>query len=220
MIDIHCHILPRADHGSSSLEDSLKQLKTAKKFGVSAMVCTPHFYPFNDSIDRFISRRDKAYDELSDVNDTGVKLYRGAEVRLTTGLSRHRKIRKLAIENTNYILIEMPSSIWSNMLLNEIVNLQSLGLNVIIAHLERYNPRQVQKLMALDVLAQVNAYSLFAPVLGWRIRKYIRESMVTFIASDTHIYNYLITYRALKKSHFILGSSFNKFMDNAEKLLI
>ena len=110
MIDIHCHILPRADHGSSSLEDSLKQLKTAKKFGVSSIVCTPHFYPFNDSIDRFISRRDKAYDELSDVNDTGVKLYRGAEVRLTTGLSRHRKIRKLAIENTNYILIEMPSS--------------------------------------------------------------------------------------------------------------
>ncbi len=219
MIDIHCHILPKADHGSSSLEDSLKQLKMAKKYGVSSIICTPHFYPFNDNIDNFLIRRDSAFNELSSVNDTGIKLYKGAEVRLATGLSQHKKIRKLAVEGTNYILIEMPSSIWNNMLLNEIAKLQSLGLVVIIAHLERYSPKQVQKLMALDVLAQVNAYSLFAPIHNWRIHKYIRASMVNFIASDTHIYNYIITFRTLKKSRFILGSIFNKFMDNAAKLL-
>ena len=220
MIDIHCHMLPKADHGSSSLEDSLKQLKMAKKYGIASIICTPHFYPFNDSIDKFLTRRETAFNELSEANDTGIKLYKGAEVRLATGLSQNKKIRKLVIEDTSYILIEMPSSVWNNMLLNEIAKIQSLGLTVIIAHLERYSPKQVQKLMALDVLAQVNAYSLFTPVLAWRTRKYIRNSMVNFIASDTHIYNYMLTYRALKKSHFILGSTFNKFMNNAARLLV
>ncbi|HOD93030.1 MAG TPA: hypothetical protein PLT91_05345 [Clostridia bacterium] len=220
MIDIHCHILPKADHGSYSLEDSLKQLKTAHKYGIKSIICTPHFYPFNDSIDKFLTRRDKAYDELSAVNDTEIKLYKGAEVRLVTGLSKQKKIKKLAFENSNYILIEMPSSIWNNMLLNEIANLQSIGLTVIIAHIERYSFRQVQKLMALDVLGQINAYSLYSPVQAWRIRKYIRKSMVDFIASDTHIYNYFLTFRFLKKSRFILGSSYTKFMDNAAKLIV
>ncbi len=220
MIDIHSHILPKVDHGSSSLEESLRQLKTADRFGVSSIICTPHFYPFKESIDRFVSRRDKAFSELSAANNTDIKLYKGAEVRLTTGLGNNKKIRKLTIENTNYILIEMPSSSWDNMLLNEIINLQSMGLTVIIAHIERYSPIQVQKLEGLDVLAQINAYSLYSPLQALRIHRYNKKNMINFVASDTHIYNYLITYRALKRSRFFLGSLYDKFMDNASKLII
>lgn len=195
-------------------------MKTAYKYGVSSVVCTPHFYPFKESIDRFLSRRDKAFLELSAANNTGIKLYKGAEVRLATGLSKNGKIHKLTIGDTNYILIEMPFSSWDNMLLNEIVNLQSMGLTVIIAHIERYSPIQVQKLVGLDVLAQINAYSLFSPLQALRIRKYIKKGLINFVASDTHIYNYLFSYRALKRSRFFLGSLYDKLMDNASKLFI
>ena len=219
MIDIHSHILPKVDHGSSSLEESLRQLKTADKFGVSCIVCPAHFYPFKESIDRFLSRRDKAFLELSAANNTDIKLYKGAEVRLTTGLGNNKKIRKLTIEDTNYILIEMPFSSWDNMLLNEIVNLQSMGLIVIIAHIERYSPIQVQKLEGLDVLAQINAYSLYSPLQALRIRRYVKKGLINFIASDTHIYNYLYSYRTLKRSRFFLGSTYDKFMANASKII-
>lgn len=220
MIDIHSHILPKADHGSHNLEESLKQLITASKYGVKGIVATPHFYPFNDSIEKFLKRRDKAFDELSAANSTGIKIYKGAEVRLTTGLSSLKHIKKLAFENTNYLLLEMPSSTtWNNILLNEIIKLQSLGLTIIIAHIERYSSNQINKLMEFDVLTQINAYSLFSPIKWFRIRKYIKSNVVTFIASDSHIYNYFFAYKYLKKSHNMIGSKFNTYMNNAKNIL-
>lgn len=219
MTDIHSHILPKADHGSSKIEDSLKQLKIAAKHGVKTIVATPHFYAFNDSIDSFLLRRNNAYDSLCLANDTDITIVKGAEVRLVSGLSKFARIKELAIENTNYLLIEMPSSIWTNMLLNEIVNLQSLGLNVIIAHIERYSFKQMQKLFYLDILTQINAYSLFDPFQKRKIRKYIRKRLIHFIASDSHIYNCGLAYNCLKKSQVVLGSNYNYYMDNAKSIL-
>lgn len=219
MIDIHSHVLPKADHGSYSIEDSLKQLKTAAKCGVKTIVATPHFYAFNDNIDNFLVRRDKSFYSLSLANDTGITILKGAEVRLVSGLSTFSGIRKLAIENTDYILIEMPSGVWTNMLINEIVLLQALGLNLIIAHIERYSIKQMQNLLKFDVLTQINAYSLFNPIQNIKIRKYMHKGIIDFIASDSHIYNYFLAYSSLKRSQNIIGSSFNSYMENAKTML-
>jgi tyrosine-protein phosphatase YwqE len=114
----------------------------------------------------------------------------------------------------------MPSSTtWNNILLNEIIKLQSLGLTIIIAHIERYSSNQINKLMEFDVLTQINAYSLFSPIKWFRIRKYIKSNVVTFIASDSHIYNHFFAYKYLKKSHNMIGSKFNTYMNNAKNIL-
>ena len=62
--DFHAHILPNADHGSSSVQNSVFQLSMAGKCGVSRIVATPHFYPHKESVCDFVKRRNESYKEL------------------------------------------------------------------------------------------------------------------------------------------------------------
>ena len=64
MIDFHAHILPKADHGSDSIETSLFQINSAKAAGIDTIVATPHFYINNDDIDSFSARRETAFQSL------------------------------------------------------------------------------------------------------------------------------------------------------------
>ena len=43
MLDIHSHILPKMDDGSSSVEESLKLLRTSAEQGITEIAATPHF---------------------------------------------------------------------------------------------------------------------------------------------------------------------------------
>lgn len=42
MCDIHTHIIPLVDDGSSSIEESIELIKMEIKNGVTKIVCTPH----------------------------------------------------------------------------------------------------------------------------------------------------------------------------------
>ena len=42
MVDIHSHILPYIDDGSSSLEESLLMARMAYESGVVSIIATPH----------------------------------------------------------------------------------------------------------------------------------------------------------------------------------
>ena len=56
--DFHAHILPGADHGSRSPEDTEAQLTTLGECGVAHVAATPHFYPdVWDSADSFLTFR-------------------------------------------------------------------------------------------------------------------------------------------------------------------
>ena len=43
-IDFHCHILPKMDDGSDSINTSLAMLRAEHTQGVNRVVLTPHFY--------------------------------------------------------------------------------------------------------------------------------------------------------------------------------
>ena len=45
MIDLHCHILPGIDDGSTSVELSLAMARIAADDGIETLACTPHIYP-------------------------------------------------------------------------------------------------------------------------------------------------------------------------------
>ena len=53
-IDFHAHVLPHADHGSTSVESSIKQIEEAKKAEVDFIVATPHFYPNKHNLYSFL----------------------------------------------------------------------------------------------------------------------------------------------------------------------
>ena len=43
VVDFHTHILPGADHGSDSVETTLRQLEFARDAGVKRLIATSHF---------------------------------------------------------------------------------------------------------------------------------------------------------------------------------
>ena len=56
MLDIHSHILPKMDDGSSSVEESLNLLRTSAEQGITEIAATPHFYASQYSPQKFLER--------------------------------------------------------------------------------------------------------------------------------------------------------------------
>lgn len=193
MVDFHSHILPGVDHGAASLDISVQMLKQAKKAGVAKIVATPHFYPRKDNIESFLERRNKALKELEDYialkGSSDIKIIPAAEVALDKNLLS-LDLRKLAIGNTNYILIEMPQSgKWYSWMFDILYGIESeFSLSVILAHVDRYTIENIKNLLELDFITQMNAESLVSGTFltRRRMRSFCKKGLVHLIGSDAH----------------------------------
>ena len=112
-LDYHAHILPGCDHGSSSVDMSLKQINMAKEAGVQTICVTPHFYPHKESVSSFIERRRQTADILwAQIPTNAPRVLLGAEVLICDGMERLKAIHELCLEGTNELLLEMPFYRW------------------------------------------------------------------------------------------------------------
>lgn len=223
-IDFHSHILPAADHGSQSVEQSIELLEVAYDVGIRTVVATPHFYPAKrESVDSFLERRENAYNKLRRALDNHealneMKVIRGAEVMLSLSLSETENLDKLCIENTNTILIERnPSRTISNEELNSFYQVSDMDLNVVIAHLDRYDEKSQQALLNAGFDVQLNA-SAFSKFL--KKNRYIEMSKLGYVkalGSDTHTDKE--TYHQYKKAVKLLGTTTENIMQSTAELL-
>ncbi|MBP8641127.1 MAG: capsular polysaccharide biosynthesis protein [Oscillospiraceae bacterium] len=195
MIDFHSHILPEMDDGSSSASESLKMLKLSWKMGVDIMVATPHYYAKDESIERFIERRQEKYDLLMreiDGESEIPQIVLGSEVAFFVGMSRENDISKLCINGTRYLLIEMPFAEWSSLTIKEVNGLiTNRGIIPIIAHLERFYPIQcrngkIKELLDLDVLVEVNSEAFNGGSLARKMMKMLSKNEIHLLGSDCH----------------------------------
>lgn len=195
VVDFHTHILPAIDDGSSSVEESIALLKEEKEQGIDVVVVTPHFYPQNDRPERFLARRKKAYDALMEKigsDDNLPQIIQGAEVYYFKGIGQWGGLRDFAIENTNYILLEMPMTKWTDRMYDDIADIcRSQGLIPIIAHLDRYinifNVKGITaKLEELNVVIQANA-SFFTNKSTRKLAlKLLKKYGINILGSDCH----------------------------------
>ena len=88
IFDLHTHILPQIDDGASNMQQALEMLRNAVASDVMALALTPHSnvsgvwgnYQTKNIIDM--------YRQLCDLaSDIPVKLFLGAEVRVTENLA-------------------------------------------------------------------------------------------------------------------------------------
>ncbi len=218
MIDFHAHILPSVDHGSSGLETSVSQLALADKYGVKTIVCTSHFYPYRESVMEFVTRRGKGFDVLCENNNTNVNLIKGAEVMLTMDLADIEEIEQLCIQNTKYMLVEMPDMINSTWIYDVLLRLRDRGISPIIAHLDRY-PKSVQEnLLDMDLKIQVNAAAFSNFKKRREMTSLVHTGLVHVLGSDIHGAN-AHAYKDFLKAKSKLGEYFDKMQKNAEKIL-
>ena len=186
--DFHAHILPRADHGSDSVETSLKQLGIISSYGIKRVVATPHFYPESDNVDMFLERRAECAEDLKRALRPGdPEVILGAEVLICNGIERMEGLNRLAVTGTNCILLEMPMTKWSDVTYDTIESISRMGLVPVMAHIDRYDPKKIEELMRLDVLAQLNP----DPFLSHKGRKFaerwLETGKVVAVGSDIHM---------------------------------
>ena len=146
MIDIHSHILPGIDDGSKNLRMSLGLIDMLIDQGIDTVAATPHFYADRVSVEKFLSRRQRAYESLAEALENtpkAPKILLGAEVAYYSGISSLEGLDSLCIGDSSTLLLEMPLSAWSEYMISEVLNISCSGITVVIAHIERPLPRPV-----------------------------------------------------------------------------
>ncbi len=217
-VDFHAHVLPGVDHGSRHLETSLKQLQLAHEASVDTIIATPHFYPHKEALNDFLDRRLQSELLLRQHMDSAPHLLVGAEVFVCHGMERMDRLSQLCITGTNILLLEMPSSHWNEQLMETVVAIgEENGICVVLAHIDRYDPKPTEELLSYGILAQLNADSLLNSFHRRRLRRYIDAGSVVALGSDIH--GTEPGYGPFLKVKKHLGLAFETVMDRTEGLL-
>ena len=220
MIDMHNHILYGIDDGCKTIEESIETIKNMKKIGFNSIVLTPHYIEdslFKANNNLKLERLEKLKEELLK-NNIDVNLFLGNEIFINESINEliiNKEIR--SINNTRYILIELP---FNNQILNlddYLYELKLKGYKIIIAHPERYTftqeePEIIYQLANQGVLMQSNYGSIIgqygkkAQVI---VEKMLENNLVHFLGSDVHRHNSIYTKiePAIHKIKAIVGQS-------------
>lgn len=199
MIDIHTHVIQNVDDGSKSLEASIKLIKQEIEFGVTDLICTPHYrrHMFETDIEDVNL---SFFDLLEEVKKQklNINLYLGQEIycrtiegfEKTLNLLEEKKV--LTFQNSKYILLEF--SYTRDIDISEIIYMATKKAYIpIIAHIERYqyidSIEKVEELIDAGAKIQINASSVIGKD-GGKSKKFVNKlislGLIDFIASDIH----------------------------------
>lgn len=197
MIDLHCHILPGLDDGSSSAEESLAMARLALQDGIRTIVATPHALDgvYNVSLAE-ITRSVGSFRELLSTKGLDLRVCAGADVHLSPGMAD--KIKRGTVGTINdtgkYFLLELPPQTLPSGIKEEIFGLKMAGITPIITHPERH-PTIVRDMnllydfIAMGALSQITAMSLtgeFGESVQRCSQALMKHRLVHVMASDAH----------------------------------
>lgn len=185
--DFHAHILPVADHGSYSVEESLRQLALANKFGVTRVIATSHFYPHKEDVDDFLKRRNRSYAKLNEsLNSDYPKVKLGAEVLLFPEIGKLPMLNELCVQGTKTLLLELPFNDFGREYVYAVEGLVADGYNVVLAHAEYYAREHIESLLDIGALLQLNASALVSIFKDKLIESWKSRNKIVAIGSDIH----------------------------------
>ena len=197
MTDIHSHILFDVDDGSRSIEESIELLKQLKEIGFNNVILTPHYIEGSE----YCSENKEKNKKLNEIKqelekqNVDINICLGNEVFINDNIYELIKEGIIhTLNNTRYVLVELPFH-------NPIVNLEDIiyelklkGLKPIIAHPERYyyfqkNYKEVDRLREEGFLFQAN----YASILGYygkdskKLLKYmLKKQYIDYFGTDVH----------------------------------
>ena len=199
MIDFHTHILPSIDDGSRSGEETFNLIKEARDAGFNGIMLTSHY--IENYYETGIDERELCVKAIQDnLNSKGidVKLYIGNEVYITNNvMSLLEEGKASTINNSCYVLFEMPFHTEPMNLYDFIYTLQENKLIPVLAHPERYSfvqkePELIYELIQKGCLMQVNFGSIigqYGSKAEFMVKRFYENNMVHFIGSDVHRQN-------------------------------
>lgn len=219
-IDFHAHILPAADHGSDSLETSLRQVELARLAGIDVLAATPHFYPKHDSLPDFLERRKRTELCLREaLPEHAPKIIVASETQLCRGMEHIEGIEQLCFTGTKVLLLELPPDFSIRAYEQTLdILLYEKKLDVVLAHIDRYADVTVDFLLDFGFRAQVNAASFCHLRTRRRSMRWATElDQVVALGSDIHGCD--TGYREFLKMKEKLGATYDVIMGRTQKLL-
>lgn len=190
MIDFHTHILPGIDDGAKDIAQSKSMIGLLAYQNINCAVCSPHFYPSQISLQEFLNKRDKA---LLSLGKCEISLVPGSETMLHSYLFHYPDITRLCIENTRYLLLEMPfTPRWGSEIYAMIEKLITYHeITPIIVHIERYpvtikSEKAIQKLIHMGCFIQINTSFIINKKTRNKALKYMKDGYVDVLGSDCH----------------------------------
>ncbi len=200
-VDIHSHIVPGADDGSESEEETLELLRLDREEGIEWVFATPHYGKENGYAPDPARVRDwvARTGEEPFLSRSPVKILLGTEWYCSDDIvDRIRNREAFPMGNSDWYLVEFLE--WgevtepAEVMLRRLKKMKDSGIRTILAHPERYRAIQEDRDLAkricdLGVLLQVNAYDLFLNkknatrnLAQWMAR----EGLISFLGSDMH----------------------------------
>ncbi len=192
MIDFHSHILPNVDDGSKSIEETKALLKEAKNIGIKKIVATSHYASQCFEIPEY--KRKEIIKELNQEENIP-EIILGSEIFLTYNIiNLLNEYKASTINNTNYILFELPLKESFPNLKFVINQLKENNYRLILAHPERYSVVQknlnlLHELKDMGVIFQSNFGSILG-IYGLKakstFKKMIKNNLIDLLGSDVH----------------------------------
>ena len=208
MIDLHSHLLPSIDDGVRTYDESLEILENYANHGITDIVLTPHYVPEtpysspkieNQKLlqglkNRIASSKTRAISR-GEPEPKFPNLYLGNEIYIDPGIKNLLAMQKISsINNTKYLLIELPMS--GHFESYELIfrELIKLGYHIVLAHPERYRAFQsdFQKLEDLrnaGILFQSNLGSIlgqYGKSAKKIVKKLAKKNMIFCFGTDIH----------------------------------
>lgn len=197
MIDIHSHIINEIDDGSRSLEESISILKKMNAIGFTIVMATPHYITGSRFIEDNASKLEKLKKIQTNLKEEQIstELYLGNEVFIDPRIVSLVEEKKIAtLNNSKYILIELPVHRQMNDLFDILFQIRSKGYIPIIAHPERYtflqeDHEKIDKFLEMGCLFQGNFGNMVAKYGGHAKKLFLymlKHDKYQFLATDIH----------------------------------
>ena len=201
IFDMHTHILPCMDDGSTSSKMSVEMLASLWKMGVRDVALTPHFYATSDEPENFLLNRSETAEHLagriSEQTSSGdsslqiPRLYLGAEVAFFNAMSNVGAMKKMCLSGTDLLLVEMPFVRWTWAMIEEMLELRRRqNVTPMLAHIDRYysyfKDDMLDELIANGIKIQINAEGFTNFSSRRRSLDLLKRGKIHFLGSDCH----------------------------------
>ena len=201
--DLHSHLLPGIDDGVQSIEESLEVIRGFVNLGYKKLVTTPHimhdFYKNDAGI--IMGKLEEVRNALAEAS-LEIEIEAAAEYYLDEYfLALINSEDKLLSFGDNYVLFELSFMTKPLTIKEAVFSMQTNGYKPVLAHAERYlyfhdNIKNLQELFDNGVILQLNLLSLsgyYSKSVKKMANKLLAQNMISFIGSDCHNANQLIS---------------------------
>ena len=204
LIDIHTHITPNVDDGSSSIEMSLEMLRSEVAQGCTKVFLTPHSFAFETKRFDSVYAKIKKVQESLTAEGIPLQVYPGCEIytnrhKMGEILQNLQSGKIPSMNGTRYVMAEF--SVYKGVIEDAVYCLNRYledNWIPIIAHAERYcrtfaSVENICRLKEMGCLVQANYYDVDEEPneeIRTCAQELLRAELVDMMGSDAHRINH------------------------------